>query len=155
MPYTNAVLHESLRISCVVYNAIPHYTNAEVSVGNYIIPKGTIVIPSLMNVLLDPDHFSNPHEFNPNRFLNGNGEFEPDDHVIAFSVGKRYCLGQSLAEKEYFLFFAGLMHKFDINPEPEQCLPSYHIMDSSSAGIIRAPPTFNLVLTARTGQKQS
>ena len=151
MHYTNAVLHESLRISCVVYNAIPHYTNAEVNVGNYIIPQGTIVIPSLMNVLLDSDHFSNPHEFNPNRFLNENGEFKPDDHVIAFSLGKRYCLGQSLAEKEYFLFFAGLMHKFDINAVPGQSLPSYHIMDSSSGGIIRSPPTFNLILSTRSG----
>ena len=150
MHYTNAVLHESLRISCLVFNAINHYANADVAVGSYIIPKGTVVIPSLMNVLLDSDHFHDPHKFNPERFLDANGKFEPDDHVISFSVGKRYCLGQSLAEKEFFLFFVGLMQRYDISPEPNQPLPSYHMKDSNARGTIRSAPSFNIILTARS-----
>ena len=150
MHYTNAVLHESLRISCLVFNALPHYTHADVSIGNYIIPKGAVIIPSIMHVLLDPEHFPNPHKFDPKRFLNANGEFKPDDHVIAFSVGKRFCLGQSLAEKEFFLFFVGIMQRFDINPEPNQQLPSYHMKDSTARGTIRSAPSFNLILTNRT-----
>ena len=150
MHYTNAVLHESLRISCLVFNALNHYANADVEVSGYIIPKGTTIIPSLMNVLLNPDHFRNPHQFNPDRFLDANGKFKPDDHVIAFSIGKRYCLGQSLAEKEFFLFFAGLMQRFDISPEPNKPLPSYHMKDSQARGTIRSAPSFNLILTARS-----
>merc|ERR1712226_642173 len=61
MHYTNAVLHESLRLSCLVYNALPHFTNASIQVDKYVIPKDTVIIPSLMNVLLDPDHFRDPH----------------------------------------------------------------------------------------------
>ena len=150
MHYTNAVLHESLRITCLVFNALGHYTTADVAIGNYIIPKGTVVIPSLMNVLLDPEHFHDPHKFDPKRFLDANGDFTPDDHVIAFSIGKRYCLGQSLAEKEFFLFFVGIMQRFDISPEPNQQLPSYHMKDSTSRGGIRSAPSFNLILTNRT-----
>ena len=138
-----------MRMSCVVYNAINHYTSADVSAGEYVIPKGTIVIPSIMNVLLDPDYFVNPHEFNPDRFLSTNGEFKPDEHVIPFSTGKRYCLGKSLAEKEYFLFFTGIMSQFDVNPAPNQPLPSYHLKDYFSATIVRTPPSFKLVLTSR------
>ena len=148
--YTNAVLHESLRISCLVFTALPHYSTAEVSIGPYVIPKGTVIIPSLMNVLLDPDHFYDPHTFNPSRFLDADGVFHPDDHVVSFSIGKRYCLGQSLAEKEFFLFFVGIMQRFDINPEPNQTLPSYHIKDSNSRGTIRSAPSFNLILNERT-----
>ena len=147
--FTNAVLHESMRISCVVYNAINHVTSDEIAAGDYVIPKGTVVIPSLMNVLLDPEHFLNPQEFNPSRFLNKNGEFEPDERVIPFSIGKRYCLGKSLAEKEFFLFFTGIMAKFDINPAPNQYLPSYRMKDYYLATIVRSPPTFNQVLTSR------
>ena len=150
MHYTNAVLHESLRITCLVFNAIPHYTHADIAAGQYIIPKGSVIIPSLMNILLDPEHFHDPHRFNPTRFLDASGEFKPDDHVISFSIGKRYCLGQSLAEKEFFLFFVGIMQRFDINPEPNQKLPSYHIKDSNARGAIRSAPSFNLILTNRT-----
>ena len=109
-----------------------------------------MIIPSLMNVLLDRDHFYDPHTFNPSRFLDANGVFHPDDHVVSFSIGKRYCLGQSLAEKEFFLFFVGIMQRFDINPEPNQTLPSYHINDSNSRGTIRSAPSFNLILNERT-----
>ena len=147
--FTNAVLHESMRISCVVYNAINHVTSDEIAAGDYVIPKGTVVIPSLMNVLLDPEHFVNPQEFNPSRFLNKNGEFEPDERVIPFSIGKRYCLGQSLAEKAYFLFFTGIIQKFDICSPSNQKLHSYHIKDHEDSGAIRSAPRFDAILTPR------
>ena len=149
MHYTNAVLHESLRITSLAPTAIPHYTHDEVNVGHYVLPKGTIIIPSLASVLLDPDHFHSPHTFDPTRFLDENGEFKPNERVIAFSIGKRYCLGKSFAEKELFLFFAGIMQRFDMNPEPNKGLPSYHISESTATGDIRSVPPFNLVLTER------
>ena len=149
MHYTNAMLLESLRISCLVPLALPHYTHDDVTIGPYIIPKGTTIIPSLMSVNLDPDHFHDPHRFDPTRFLDERGEFKPDEHVVSFSIGKRYCLGQSLAEKELFLFFAGIMQRFDLNPGQNQELPSYHIKDSTARGQIRSAPSFTLILTER------
>ena len=149
MHFTKAFLHESLRMSSIVILALPHYTLENVSVGAYTIPKGAIVLPSIMNVLMDPDYFSDPHKFDPSRFLDLNNEFQNDEHVIAFSVGKRYCLGQSLAEKEFFLFFTGLMQRFDINQSPGEILPSYHIEDSRNSGTIRSAPEYNVILTHR------
>ena len=103
-----------------------------------------------MNVHHDPKYFHNPQEFNPSRFLDANNEFHPDERVIPFALGKRYCLGQSLAEKSLFLFLTGILSKFDINPVPNQPLPSYHMRDTPTATIVRAPPRFNLILTNRT-----
>jgi hypothetical protein len=34
--------------------------------------------------------------------------------VIAFGVGKRSCIGQSLAEKEFFIFLSGLLHRYGL-----------------------------------------
>ena len=152
--YTNAVLHESMRLSCVVYNAINHRTNADIKAGEYVIPKGAVVIPSLMNVMLDSSHFDHPHRFNPNRFLNPNGEFQANKHVIPFSIGKRYCLGKSLAEKEFFLFFTGIMSRFNISRAPNESLPSYHMNDYFSATIVRTPPSFHLVLKNRSSTEE-
>ena len=147
--FTNAVLHESLRLSCVVYNSLLHRTNANITVGGYTIPKGAILIPSLMNVMLDSNHFPNPHVFDPNRFLDANNKFHADDHVIPFALGKRYCLGQSLAEKSLFLFLTGILSRFDINAAPNQTLPSYNIFDTPTATIVRAPPKYDILLTTR------
>ena len=136
-------------MSSIVLLALPHFTLDNVSVGPYVIPKGTTVLPSLMNVLTDPEHFRDPHKFNPTRFLDEKNEFQHDEHVIAFSVGKRYCLGQSLAEKEFFLFFTGLMQRFDICHSPDEKLPSYHIDDSKTSGTIRSAPEYKVILTTR------
>ena len=149
MHYTKAFLLESLRMSSIVILALPHFTLDNISVGSYVIPKGTTVFPSIMSVLTDPEYFEDPHTFNPGRFLDDEGIFQNDEHVIAFSIGKRYCLGQSLAEKEFFLFFTGLMQKFDISHPSGETLPSYHIKDSVNTGTIRSTPMFNLILTNR------
>ena len=41
MPYTNAVLLESLRVGSLAYLGVPHYALEDVKVGQYVIPKVT------------------------------------------------------------------------------------------------------------------
>ena len=50
---------------------------------------------------------------NSNSFADGN--FMKDERVIAFGSGKRICLGQSLAEKELFVFLTGLCQQVSIS----------------------------------------
>lgn len=149
MHYTNAVMLESLRIVSFVPFAVPHYASSDIRVGEYVIPKGAGIFPSLINVMYDPNHFLDPHSFKPERFLDNDGKFKHDDRVIAFGVGKRYCLGQSLAEKEVFLFFIGILQRFDITPAPMQELPSYHISHHAPPGILRICPNYKMILSSR------
>ena len=82
------------------------------------------------------------------RFLD-RGHFVPDEKVIPFGIGKRYCLGQSLAEKEFFLFFVGLMQKFIFQTVPGTELPSYHIDKVNVKGILRTIPIYEVLLIER------
>lgn len=63
---------------------------------------------------MDPTLWGNPNEFHPSRFINGEGKIQKPDYFIPFGVGRRMCLGDVLARMELFLFFASIMHRFDI-----------------------------------------
>ncbi|KAI1705045.1 cytochrome p450 domain-containing protein [Ditylenchus destructor] len=99
------------------------YTNAtvkDVIVGGYRIPKGATIIPQISCVLYNENIFSNPRQFDPDRFIDENGSFKKVDELIPFSIGKRQCLGESLARMELFLFVANMFNhfKFSLGTEP-------------------------------------
>ena len=39
LPYTNAVLMESMRIATIVPMALPHFTSEDIEIAGYLIPK--------------------------------------------------------------------------------------------------------------------
>ena len=138
-----------MRIVSFVYNSVPHFTTEKVQIGDYILPKGCGIFASLLNIMYDPNHFPDPHKLNPDRFINGDGKFQNDDHVIPFGLGKRYCLGQTLAEKEYFLFLVGILQKFDISPGAMKELPSYHLDENPPKNLVRICPEYDIILSSR------
>jgi cytochrome P450 len=97
----------------------------------------------------DPDYFKNPHKFDPDRFLDSDGKFVTDERVTPFGVGKRICLGQTLAEKEFYIFFAGIMQQFEVRRDTSADLPSYDADDSFPKGILRTVPPYTLKLVHR------
>ncbi|XP_059506038.1 cytochrome P450 2J1-like [Stegostoma tigrinum] len=112
LPYTNAVIHECLRVGNVIPLNISRQTTKDVQLRGYRIPKGTTVIPSLTGVLFDGKCWKSPNRFNPNRYLDENGQFHQVDAHLPFSTGHRMCIGVNLAQMETFLFFTFLMQRF-------------------------------------------
>ncbi len=147
MPYVSAVLLESLRSASLVFISVPHSTHEEVKLGGFTIPKGTNIMPSIFHVHHDPDHFKEPDLFNPDRFINAEGKFVNDERVMPFGVGKRVCLGQTLAEKEFFIFFTGILQQYEILPLPGTVLPSY--VDIYPEAMIRTPPKLQVIFNKR------
>ena len=149
MHYTEAFLLESFRYTSFVPMAVFHSTMKDVQYKGYYIPKDTAVISSLYHVMHDPIHFKNPAVFQPERYLNQDGEFLHDDHVVPFGIGKRFCLGRTLAEKEFFLFFTGFIQKYKLENVPGIKPPSYCIEDNGVPGILRGVPPYELILRKR------
>ena len=86
-------------------------------------------------------NFSDPTKFDPTRFLDSEGKFQRDDRVTPFSVGKRACLGESLAKMELFLFIATLLQHFEFLPEVEGELPKLEY----EIGVVKSPVAFNVI----------
>ncbi|KAI1706662.1 cytochrome p450 domain-containing protein [Ditylenchus destructor] len=116
LPYTNAVINEIQRVSNLLPQNLLHRTMRDVELNGYKLPKSTNVVPQISCVLLDEKIFPEPHRFKPERFLDKNGQLLKVEELIPFSIGKRICLGESLARMELFLLIANIFHTFKIRP---------------------------------------
>ncbi|XP_039196497.1 cytochrome P450 2J2-like isoform X3 [Crotalus tigris] len=112
LPYTNAVIHEMQRVKYVLLFGVSRQSTKDVKMRGYLIPKGSIIFPYLRSVLLDPEQWETPEEFNPNHFLDKDGKFIEREEFLPFGIGQRACLGQQLARIEIFIFLISLLRAF-------------------------------------------
>ncbi|XP_075693047.1 cytochrome P450 2J6-like isoform X1 [Rhinoderma darwinii] len=146
MPYTQAVLQEVQRFTSIVPLGIAHAPIKDMELNGYTIPKGTLIITDLSSVHYDESQWKYPHEFNPENFLNKDGELEKVDSFLPFSAGPRVCLGENLARMEIFLFFTTMLTHFEFHwPDPKSSPDLTPIF-----GISQAPKRFNMRLVSRT-----
>ncbi|KAJ8357962.1 hypothetical protein AAFF_G00047880, partial [Aldrovandia affinis] len=75
MPFTDAVIHEIQRMGNILPLNLPRMTIKDTKLGEYIIPKGTMVLGTLISVLFDETEWETPHTFNPGHFLDAEGNF--------------------------------------------------------------------------------
>ncbi|XP_062987899.1 cytochrome P450 2J2-like [Elgaria multicarinata webbii] len=112
LPYTNAVIHEMQRSKYAVSFGLPRQCAKDVNLKGYLIPKGAYLIPDLRSVLLDPERWESPEKFNPNHFLDKDGNFVAREEFLPFGAGARVCPGEQLARIELFIFLTSLLRTF-------------------------------------------
>jgi cytochrome P450 family 135 len=94
--YLDAVVKETLRIRPVVADVVRTLTR-DTEIGGYLLPAGTMVVPAIAALHARPDLWPEPHEFRPERFLDGRA----DSYAwIPFGGGVRRCIGASFAQVE-------------------------------------------------------
>jgi len=100
---------------------------------------------------MDPNLWDKPNEFNPNRFINAEGNVHRPEYFIPFGVGRRMCLGNILARVELFMFFSSIMHTFDISLPQGADLPSL----KGNPGVTISPERFAVCLKERVIEQVS
>ncbi|XP_074640242.1 cytochrome P450 2J4-like [Tubulanus polymorphus] len=126
LPYTSAVLNEIQRYFYIFPIGIARANPVQVKLLDYDIPAQSIIMYSSINIMRDPNAWPNPDEFDPEgNFLDEKGNLLQRDNFIPFSIGKRSCLGESLAKMELFIFFASLLQKFTFGVDREKPTPNF------------------------------
>uniref|UniRef100_A0A3Q3JIS2 Cytochrome P450, family 2, subfamily Y, polypeptide 3 n=1 Tax=Monopterus albus TaxID=43700 RepID=A0A3Q3JIS2_MONAL len=146
LPFTDVVIHEVQRFLDIAPFSVPHYTLHDISFRGYTIPKDTVVIPLLHSVLKEEKQWATPYSFNPQHFLDQNGNFKKNPAFLPFSAGKRACVGESLARMELFIFLVSLLQHFTFSctdgPDSMDLIPEY-------SGFANIPRRYQLIATPR------
>ncbi|CAL5429738.1 unnamed protein product [Camellia sinensis] len=123
LPYLYAVMKETLRLHPALPLLVPHCPTESCIVGGYTVPKGARVFVNVWAVHRDPSVWTNPLEFDPERFL-GDSKWDysgNDFNYFPFGSGRRICAGTAMAERMFMFSLASLVHSFDWKlPEGEK-----------------------------------
>ncbi|XP_076079552.1 steroid 17-alpha-hydroxylase/17,20 lyase-like isoform X1 [Mytilus galloprovincialis] len=152
LSYTEATLHEAMRLGTPAPLGIPHSTLCDTRVGGYDVPKDTMVMINHWALHNDPNQWKDVNKFDPTRFLDENGKLgKKPDSWLPFSAGRRGCLGESVAKPELHLIFATIMQKFKITL-PEGTSPKIELAGS---GAVALPAPYKVILKERNVDKLS
>lgn len=161
LPYTDAVVKETMRWMPVVPMMVPYCTSDDVLVHSdgkeYLIPRATQVLVNGFNMQRDPRLWKDPDTFNPDRFVTGpdadiqlrGSDAQSDPHHLKFlpmGTGRRACAGFALAKVELFLQGAALMQNFEWTPPPGV----EKVEASESFGIAVSPSYFEVCAKHRS-----
>ncbi|MEE6471767.1 hypothetical protein FKM82_009366 [Ascaphus truei] len=116
MPLMKAVVKEVLRLYPVIPGNARVISDRDIQVGEYTIPKKTLITLCHYATSRDEKIFSNPNEFQPERWLK-KGESHHPYASIPFGFGKRSCIGRRIAELEVYLALARILTHFEVRPE--------------------------------------
>ncbi|WKX93241.1 hypothetical protein Q1695_010913 [Nippostrongylus brasiliensis] len=144
LPYTQATINEIQRIANILPINLLRTVSDDVDIDGYHFPAKTLVIPQISILMNDERVFPEPRSFRPERFLTDDGRLRRIDEFLPFSVGKRQCLGESLARAELFLVFSNLLKRFTFRPQPGQEPSTQRLL-----GLTVSPPPFECLVQLR------
>ncbi|XP_005111347.1 cytochrome P450 2U1 [Aplysia californica] len=123
LKYLQAVIYETLRLANIVPLSLTHMVTEDTELRGYVIPKGAIVVPNLYSALMDEKVWGDPQNFRPERFLDSQGNIVKKEELIPFSLGRRVCLGEALAQMELILYLSTMFQRFEFLPADPSNLP--------------------------------
>jgi cytochrome P450 family 138 len=106
-----ATILEVQRVRTVIDFAGRHVFAPVYELGNWVIPRGSAILVSIGRMHADPDAFSEPDRFDPQRFM---GSKPPTFAWIPFGGGVRRCVGAAFANMEMDVVLRTVLRHFTI-----------------------------------------
>ncbi|MCS6885717.1 MAG: cytochrome P450 [Acidobacteriota bacterium] len=123
LKYAEMVLAESMRLYPPAW-AVGRRTLVDVTLGDYLIPAGSLIIVSQYVMHRDARYYPEPEKFDPERFTAQAQAARPKYAYFPFGGGVRQCIGESFAWTEGVLLLATIASRWrfelvDEHVEPE------------------------------------
>ncbi|XP_049517552.1 cytochrome P450 3A9 isoform X2 [Dermacentor silvarum] len=120
MKYLDMVLKETMRlysqnVGFVARRAVSDYTYKDL-----LIPKGVSVLAAASCLNVDPDIWSDPTVFDPERFSDENKALIHPASYLAFGVGPRSCVGRAFATLNVKTVIATLLSRYRVRMDGER-----------------------------------
>ncbi|HWD64709.1 MAG TPA: cytochrome P450 [Solirubrobacteraceae bacterium] len=133
--YLDAVGKESLRLRPVIPGVGRVVRNEAFALGQWVIPPGHEINPSIRMIHARSDLYPQPRSFRPERFI---AEDPPDTYTwLPFGGGTRRCLGASFALMEMRVVLSRVLERTELRPaSPETDKPELRVITlSPSRGV--------------------
>ncbi|KAL4946186.1 hypothetical protein BDV06DRAFT_151730 [Aspergillus oleicola] len=142
--YVVALVREFLRYYTVLRLALPRTSIKEITYEGKLIPKGTVFFLNSWACNMDPDVWSDPEEFRPERWFE-----QPDAPMFTYGMGYRMCAGSLLANRELYLVFMRTLNSFRIEPTGEKV--EWHPVKGNSdpASLVAIPKKYKVKFVPR------
>ena len=109
--YCMATILEIQRVGCTVPSSLQHRVLEDTTVDGLFFPKNSLLLANIYYMSKSAAFWSDPHMFNPDRFIK-DGKVQKDlPQMMPFSVGRRVCMGDSLAKNELSIFFTSMIQR--------------------------------------------
>ncbi|KAG2320032.1 hypothetical protein Bca4012_053740 [Brassica carinata] len=128
MPYLEAIVKETLRRHPPGHFLLSHAAVKDTELGGYDIPSGAYVEFYTAWVTENPEIWSDPGKFRPERFLAGGDGANADwtgtrgVTMLPFGAGRRICPAWTLGILHINLMLARMIHSFKWIPVPDSPL---------------------------------
>ncbi|GJZ48651.1 cytochrome P450 CYP82D47-like protein [Tanacetum coccineum] len=115
--YLQAIIKETLRLYPPAPISPAHESMEDCTVAGYNIPKGTRLMVNVWKLHRDPNVWSDPNQFRPERFLTRNKDIEYQGQqyeYLPFGSGRRMCPGVLFAIKTLHFTLASVLQGFEL-----------------------------------------
>jgi len=147
LPYVEACLLETLRRRPIAPLGVPHSPTQETTFAGYFIPADSVFFINMVAMHNDPKVWKNPKNFDPRNFIDDEtGQVVKPQGFVPFGVGRRVCLGETLARNDMFLVVAGLLQQLEFKRVAGE---EYTIKANPKAELSNRALPFKLVVEAR------
>lgn len=128
LPFLGQVIKETLRMYSPASGVFMRYAVADVQIGQWLVPKGSLV--SILSSVPHRDRrwFTDPDRFDPQRFTPEAAKQIPRGAYFPFGTGPRVCIGNSFATMEMTLILAMLLQRYKVRPAPGQTQPHMRVL---------------------------
>ena len=137
--YCQATILEIQRLGCITPSSIMHKVLEDTTVDGFFFPKNCGVLANIYYMSKSSAFWEDPSMFNPNRFIK-DGKLQKDlPQMMPFSVGRRVCMGESLAKNELSIFFTSMVQRLRFSAPLQGKMPN---QDEFRTGVTTIPDDY-------------